>query len=125
MVLKWQWVRNFWFRIIHCLMIATVVVEALLGVSCPLTDWEDMLREKAGETVAQGTFIGRMLHRILFWDATPGTMTIIYCLFGLAVLLALLLHSALAGQKTQPEVVGRTGAFIQIYITRLFSPLNA
>ena len=74
-VLKWQWVRNFWFRIIHLLMIATVVVESILGVSCPLTDWEDKLREQAGETVEQGTFIGRLLHDILFWKVSPGTLT--------------------------------------------------
>ncbi len=90
-VLKWQWVRNFWFRLIHLLMIATVVVEAILEVSCPLTDWEDNLRERAGETVQQGTFIGRMLHGILFWDVSRGTMTIIYCLFGLGVVLVFIL----------------------------------
>ena len=53
-VLKWRWVRNFWFRIIHLLMIATVVVEAFFGVSCPLTDWEDNLRERSGETIGRG-----------------------------------------------------------------------
>ena len=52
-------------------MIATVVEESVLGVSCPLTDWEDMLREKAGETVQQGTFIGRILHKLLFWEVSP------------------------------------------------------
>ena len=86
-VLKWRWVRNFWFRTIHLLLIATVVAEMVLGVSCPLTDWEDQLRERVGETVQQGTFIGRMLHKILFWDVSPSTMTIVYCMFGLAVLL--------------------------------------
>ena len=60
---KWRWVRNFWFRLLHFLMIAVVVVESLVGIVCPLTDWEDALREKAGETVEQGTFIGRMVHR--------------------------------------------------------------
>jgi hypothetical protein len=89
-VLKWQWVRNFWFRMIHLLIIATVVEEALLGIKCPLTDWEDMLREKAGETVEQGTFIGRLMHKILFFQVSDmNIMTISYCLFGLVVLLAL------------------------------------
>jgi len=45
-VLKWQWVRNFWFRLIHLIMIAIVVEESILGVICPLTDWEDQLRER-------------------------------------------------------------------------------
>ncbi len=73
-VLKWRWVRNFWFRIIHLAMIATVVEKTILGVKCPLTEWEDQLREMAGETVEEGTFIGRMLHGILFWDVPPGLL---------------------------------------------------
>jgi hypothetical protein len=88
--LKWRWVRNFWFRIIHLTMIATVVEKAILGIKCTLTEWEDQLREMAGETVEEGTFIGRMLHDILFWQVTPGMMrvlTIAYYLFGLAILL--------------------------------------
>ncbi len=55
--LRWRWVRNFWFRMIHFLMIAGVVVESLLRLDCPLTSWEDKLREKAGEGVQQGSFI--------------------------------------------------------------------
>jgi len=85
--LKWRWVRNFWFRIVHLAMIATVVEKTILGVKCPLTVWEDQLRERAGETVEEGTFIGRMLHEILFWQVSPDTMTIVYYLFGLAILL--------------------------------------
>jgi Protein of Unknown function (DUF2784) len=84
---KWRWVRNFWFRIIHLAMIATVVEKTILGVSCPLTDWEDQFREKAGEAVQGGTFIGRILHRMLFWQVSPEVLTIAYYLFGLAVLL--------------------------------------
>jgi hypothetical protein len=83
---RWSWVRNFWFRLLHLLMIAVVVEESLLGVVCPLTDWEDRLREKAGETVEQGTFIGRMIHQLLFVDFSTATFTIAYCLFALLVL---------------------------------------
>jgi len=90
-VLKWQWVRNFWFRMTHLIMIAIVVEESILGVICPLTDWEDQLRERAGETVREGTFIGQLLHEILFYDVSPGTLRIVYSLFGLAVLLAFFL----------------------------------
>jgi hypothetical protein len=41
--LHWTWVRNFWFRIIHLLMIGIVVAEAWLGIVCPLTTWENRL----------------------------------------------------------------------------------
>jgi hypothetical protein len=88
---KWRWVRNFWFRLLHFTMIAVVVAESLLGIVCPLTDWEDALREKAGETVAQGTFIGRMVHRLLFVDVPAIGFAPIYCAFGLLVLATLFL----------------------------------
>jgi hypothetical protein len=84
----WSWVRNFWFRIIHLAMIAAVAMESLFGIGCPLTDWEDALREKAGETVQAGTFIGRLVDKILFVDVPPEILDVIYCLFGLAVLAA-------------------------------------
>jgi hypothetical protein len=68
-------------------MIATVVEKTVLGVKCLLTVWENQLREKAGETVEEGTFIGRMLHEILFWQVSPEILRIVYYLSGLAVLL--------------------------------------
>jgi hypothetical protein len=90
-LLRWRWVRNFSFRAVHFLMIAVVVVESLLGITCPLTTWEDTLRLKAGEEVTQGTFIGRWAHEVLFYDAPPWVFTIAYCVFGGLVLLALVL----------------------------------
>ena len=56
-LLRWNWVRNFWFRAIHVTMIGIVVVEALFGITCPLTTWENRLREMNGETAYQGSFI--------------------------------------------------------------------
>ncbi len=42
---RWGWVRNFWFRALHLTTIGIVVLEALVGMTCPLTDWEQRLRE--------------------------------------------------------------------------------
>ena len=42
--LGWQWIRDFWFRIVHLGMIGVVVFEAVLGIPCPLTTWEAGLR---------------------------------------------------------------------------------
>ena len=73
-------------------MIAIVAVESLFGIDCPLTTWEDALREKAGGTVEQGDFIGRWVHDVLFLNVPHNAMLAAYCLFGLAVLLTLLLR---------------------------------
>ena len=87
--LRWSWVRNFWFRAIHFLMIAIVVGESLLGFACPLTTWEDAFRAQAGEEVVQGTFIGRLAHDVIFYDAPPWAFDVLYFLFGALIALTL------------------------------------
>jgi hypothetical protein len=83
----WRWVRNFWFRAVHLLMIAVVVFEALAGIVCPLTTWEFDLRVAAGEDGDPSSFVGRLVHGLMFFnDCSEGTFTAIYCVFGLAVL---------------------------------------
>lgn len=89
--LRWRWVRNFWFRTIHFLMIAVVVAESVCGILCPLTEWEDRLRELGGETGEPGSFIGRWLERLLFVDVSPSALAACYCAFAAAVLLTLVL----------------------------------
>ncbi len=88
---RWQWVRSFWFRAVHLLLIGVVVVESILGLVCPLTAWEDALREKAGEPVQQGTFIGRMAHDLIFYQASGWEFAAAYYVFGAAVLATLIL----------------------------------
>ena len=87
--LDWAWVCNFWFRLVHFAMIAVVVAEALLGIVCPLTTWENQLRVWAGDADYPGSFVGRWANELLFFEAPPWVFTVIYCLFGLAVFAAL------------------------------------
>jgi hypothetical protein len=86
----WRWTRNFWFRIVHLLMIGIVVVQAVLGVMCPLTTLENGLRRSAGQADYAASFIGHWAHELLFIDAEPWQFTVAYCTFGGLVLLALL-----------------------------------
>ena len=88
---RWRWVRNFPFRIAHCLAIAFVALESLVGVICPLTTWENQLRELGGGTGQPGSFIGRWVHRLIFLDLPPWVFTACYCLFAAAVLATLIL----------------------------------
>ena len=83
----WKWVRNPWFRWIHLTMIGIVVFEALWSITCPLTTLENLLRAQAGETIRESSFIGRIAHDLIFWDAPPWVFTVSYCLFGVLVLL--------------------------------------
>lgn len=69
---RWEWARNPWFRFSHLAAIAVVAYEALNNIRCPLTVWEEQLRELAGQSVYAGqTFVGRLFHDLLFWDGMP------------------------------------------------------
>jgi uncharacterized membrane protein YfcA len=77
----WSWVRNRTFRQLHLAAIAFVAVEALLGVACPLTIWENVLRGAGGER----SFVGRWAARALYYDFPEWVFTVAYCAFALAV----------------------------------------
>ncbi len=86
--LAWRrgWARNCWFRSLHLLAIVVVAAEAMCGITCPLTTWEQQLRTLAGETADRGDFLADWVHRLMFFDAEPGVFTACYVLFGLVVL---------------------------------------
>ncbi len=89
---NWQWTRNLAFRLLHLTSITIVVGEALCGIACPLTTWEQSLRSRAGETSYEGAFVGNLLHELLFYEAEPWVFTTGYCVFGLIVLATFFLH---------------------------------
>jgi hypothetical protein len=89
---RWKWVRNRVFRISHLASCLLVAVEAIVGVLCPLTDWEYTLRSKAGQSFDRDlTFIARIVHRIIFYDFPTWVFTAAYLGFGALVILTLLI----------------------------------
>jgi len=76
-------VRNRRFRFAHLAAILYVTAESLLGVICPLTWLEDVLRGRATET----GFIERWLHLILFHDLPEWVFLVVYVLFALLVVI--------------------------------------
>jgi len=88
-VLRWRFIRNFWFRVIHLAMILLVVFETLLGISCPLTNWEYELRVAAGQQNVSGdSFLARLIHLLIFYEFPQIVFTVAYCTFGIAVLIS-------------------------------------
>ena len=81
----WHWVRNGWFRLAHRGAIAVVVLQAWLGVLCPLTTLETWLRGKSGDASYPGAFIAYWVERILYYDLPEWVFTLIYTAFGLVV----------------------------------------
>ena len=83
--LRWKWVRNLWFRIIHLLAIAAVALEAILGVNCPLTVLEFSLRYGVSPADRRVSFVGKLIDSVLYYDAPAWLFTIIYVGFALLV----------------------------------------
>jgi len=82
----WAFVRNPWFRGLHLLCMAFVVLESVLGIECPLTKWEYALRLGAGEAGGyEKSFMEHWIHRIMFFELEPSTFTFVYVVFFLAL----------------------------------------
>lgn len=81
----WRWVNAPAFRLAHLGAIAFVVVEAWLGVTCPLTTLEMWLRAQARNATYSGSFIEHWVQRILYYDAPGWVFTLGYTVFGLLV----------------------------------------
>ncbi|MGH9867113.1 MAG: DUF2784 domain-containing protein [Candidatus Polarisedimenticolia bacterium] len=80
-IAEWAWVRHFWFRAAHLAAVVFVACEALMGIWCPLTVWEDALRGAHGER----SFMARWIHRVMYYDFPEWAFTVAYVLFALAV----------------------------------------
>ena len=87
--LGWGWIRNPWFRYLHLGAIAFVAVEAVLGVACPLTVWEDLLRGGHRMNGGPESFVGRWGHWLLYYGAPEWVFTAICVAWAAATLLTL------------------------------------
>ena len=86
-LLGWRWVRNLPLRLVHALIMGYIVVDAVLGKLCFLTLWEESLRRAAGqESLHDISFVGRMLHEILFVEVDQSILNGIYIAVGVLVL---------------------------------------
>ncbi len=84
---RWGWIRNRWFRVGHLLAIVFVALEAVMGMICPLTDWEYQLRHRAGQIVEEDiSFVGQFVREILFYEFPTWVFTTAYVSFALLVL---------------------------------------
>jgi hypothetical protein len=90
--LRWRWVRNLSFRIVHLASVALVAVEALAGAQCPLTTWEYQLRVMAGQRVeGQISFIARLVRSLIFYDFPAWVFLAAYVGFAILVGLSFVL----------------------------------
>jgi Protein of Unknown function (DUF2784) len=83
--LGWRWIRSPWFRYAHLGAIVFVAGEALVGMACPLTVWEDALR---GGSRPEG-FIAHWVRALLFYEAPAWLFTAAYVAWTAATLVTL------------------------------------
>jgi hypothetical protein len=84
--LGWRWVRNRAFRYAHLAAIVFVAAEALVGMSCPLTVWEHVLRRTSPDGPS---FVARWVSRLLYYDLPEWVFAIAYVVFASAVAVTL------------------------------------
>jgi hypothetical protein len=89
---KWHWTQTWTLRLIHLAAIGFVILQAYLGIVCPLTTLENSLRLRAGQDAyTEAGFIEYWLHRAVFWHAPAWVFTVAYTAFGLLVIGTLIL----------------------------------
>ena len=81
----WNWVNGRLFRLAHLAAIAVVILQAWLGVTCPLTTLESWLRVQTGTSAYTHGFVQHWVQRALFYEAPAWVFTVIYTGFGLLV----------------------------------------
>ena len=83
----WHWVRNFALRATHLALMVFIALQAWLGALCPLTEWEQALRHRAGGETYSGSFIEHWLSRLIFFEAPWWLFVTAYTAFAALVLL--------------------------------------
>jgi hypothetical protein len=84
--LGWRWVRNRAFRIAHLVLMVFIALQAWLGQLCPLTVWEQALRNRAGQATYGESFIQHWLSRIIFFEAPWWSFVAAYTAFAALVI---------------------------------------
>lgn len=83
--LRWGWVRAWPFRLAHLGCTALVAVEAVIGLTCPLTWLEQLFLIAAGQGGYDRSFVGRLLYGVLYYDAPAWVFTAVYVILALSV----------------------------------------
>jgi hypothetical protein len=82
----WSWIRNFWFRIIHLACMVVVGLEAVVGMTCPLTVFERHFRTLAGQEFYEREFLSYWADRLLYVDWPPWAFDALHIAFSLVLI---------------------------------------
>jgi hypothetical protein len=88
----WEWTRSRVFRLLHLVAIGLVMLEAWLGIRCPLTVLENFLRLRSGAAAYEISFIGHWLRLVIFYSAPEWIFALLYTVFTMLVILTWLTY---------------------------------
>ena len=61
---NYRWTRNTKLRVAHMLLMGFITLEAILGITCPLTIIENTLRQ----IEYQQSFVANWVSQLIYWD---------------------------------------------------------
>ena len=99
----WNWVNSISFRAAHILAIAVVMLQAWVGVVCPLTTLESWLRVQGGLSGYTTSFVEHWVQRLLFYEAPTWVFTLSYSAFAAVVCFAWWRYPPTRGQIANGE----------------------
>ena len=82
---RWGWVNARAFRLSHLVCTVVVAVEALIGLTCPLTWLEHALLVASGAPGYERSFVGHFLYRLLYYDAPASVFMGAYTILALTI----------------------------------------
>ena len=76
--LGWTFIRSFWWRAAHLIVLAVVALQAVVGALCFLTIWQDALLRAAGGAARDTPLIERIVTSLVFWPLPLWAFVVLY-----------------------------------------------
>jgi hypothetical protein len=74
----WTFIRSFWWRVAHLVLLAVVALQAAVGLLCPLTTWQNALVRAAGGPPDETPLIETIVTRLVFWPFPLWVFVVLY-----------------------------------------------
>src|SRR5688572_10512277 len=74
----WNFIRSFWWRGAHVIVLAVVALQAVVGALCFLTLWQNFLLRAAGSSTDEPSLIETIVTRLIFWPLPLWAFVVIY-----------------------------------------------
>ena len=74
----WNFIRSFWWRGAHVIVLAVVAFQAVVGALCFLTLWQNFLLRAPGSPADDPSLIETIVTRLIFWPLPLWAFVVIY-----------------------------------------------